>query len=359
MRFLPLSIVVLGLCGTAAVAQNASPAGVKTFGGWTGTCNNLGACVALGTTEERVFFYVRIARDAGASAAPQVKIVLVAQDKLSAPSPAFRLVAMGAGKSTPLGPFPATTDATDMTQFDAVLAPVDVSLAFIDSVRNADALDFDLSGAKGTLDLKGLSATLRWIDAQQGRAGTPTALVAQGMTPIGQVPDPREAPTVTAAAPDSVTKIAKPTVSQPVLDAAAGLADCEKETVQAHQDFEAWQFGPDQTLFIVPCSGGAYNFTSALYLTDAKGQNPRAVNLPQPRAESDGTAANVIFNEDFDPKTMTLSDFAKGRGIGDCGAARSWVWTGKTFLLFSAALLEACPGAMSEDWPNIFTARRG
>jgi hypothetical protein len=364
MRRIAVSLVLLclpallGAVTSPGVAEESSPAGTKTFGGWTGTCNNLGACVAIGTTEADMFFYARIAREAGATAAPQVKLVLAAQDKLSGTGPAFKLTAKGRGTAISLGPYPATSDPADMTQFTATLAPVDRSLAFIEATRNADTLDYEVLGAKGTLDLKGLSATLRWIDAQQGRAGTPTALVARGMTPIGQVPEPREAPTVTAAPAGSVSQITKPTASQPVLDAAMAIGDCEKETVQAHQDLETWRLGPDRLLVVVPCSSGAYNFTSALYYTDAKGLGPKAVALPQPPGATADMAPNVIINAAFDPNTMVLSEFAKGRGIGDCGALRNWVWTGERFALLDVSTIDVCPGALPEDWPNLYTARR-
>ena len=115
--------------------------------------------------------------------------------------------------------------------------------------------------------------------------------------------------------------------------------------------------GRDLVLVAVPCVRGAYNMTRALFFTDAKGGAPRPVPLPQARAEDVATAENVVTNMGFDQKTMILSDFAKGRGLGDCGDRRTFVWTGKIFALLEAAGLDACPGALAEDWPLFYRAK--
>jgi hypothetical protein len=105
--------------------------------------------------------------------------------------------------------------------------------------------------------------------------------------------------------------------------------------------------------------GGAYNVTSALFFTDANGGAPRPTVLSRPVAGGDaGNPANLLINADFDPKSMVLTEFAKGRGIGDCGSIWTWLWTGRAFEPLDASRLEACPGALPEDWPNIYKATR-
>jgi hypothetical protein len=356
-------IVCLGLTGPrdrVTAEEDTSPAGTKSFGGWTATCNNLGSCVAIATAEADGFFYVRIAREAGATSAPVVKLVLVSQDSSKGTQAAFSLQPETGDKAIghQLGPYAGQPMSDDMSQISATLSTDSASLPFIEAIRDAETLRYDVLNDKGTLDLKGFAAALRWIDARQGRAGTPTALVAKGMTPIGQIPEPRPAPTIIPAPAGSAAEIAKPVLPQPALDAAAALPDCEADVVRAHENAEAWQLGPT-TLVAVPCIGGAYNFSSALYFTDAQGTTARPVLLPQPATVDGGTSENVVTNMSFDPKTMILSEFAKGRGIGDCGEARSWVWTGRVFTLLDASRLDACPGALQDDWPNIYHAQRG
>lgn len=352
-----ISCLALCLAFPAAAAPNARPPGGKSFGTWSGTCNNLGACVAIGTASDDLF-YVRIARAAGAAAAPDVKIVLVTSDPLkSAAAPTFALTAVQGGQRTDLESIPATADGEDKDRYSARITQDAAALAFIAAIRNATTLDYKLLDASGSLDLKGLAAALRWIDAQQGRAGTPTALVARGMTPIGQVPEPSRPPIIRAAPAGSVKEIAKPILDRGLLQEAEAIADCDKAVVAAHESAQAWRLGANQVFVAVPCFNAAYNFSSALFFTGVGGK-PRPVPLPSAPGDS-GTARNVVTNFGFDPKSMTLTEFNKGRGIGDCGETRTWLWTGQTFALLDAARLEACPGALPEDWPNTFHAERG
>lgn len=368
-----MRLAVFALAATALVAATLSPtirpafaeasdspAGLKSFGAWTGTCDNTGACVAFGAAED-TFFYVRIAREAGAEAAPRVTLVYVAPDETKDTKAQLKLsleqLAPGAPPVSPPGPYDGALDAQSH-EFRLVLGAGQPSLSFINAIRNAGALGFAILDQKGSVSLKGLSATLRWIDAQQGRAGTPTALVAQGMTPIGQVPAPRQPPEIRAGRPDLVREIDKPVMSAAVLAKAKDLQDCEGEVVAAHENPEAWQLAPNLVLVSVPCQNGAYNFSTALYFTKPDGSEPRAVPLPLPPGDDGGMARNLVVNMSFDPKTLVLSDFSKGRGIGDCGATRSWVWTGTAFALLDATRLDACAGAPPEDWPSLYRAKR-
>ncbi len=345
--------VVAGLA--APVARADAPVATKTFDGWTATCNNLNSCVVLATAPDDLF-YIRIARDAGATAAPQVKIVLAAQEPLKGAAPAFRLVASSDEHRQVLGPFPAKAPDKDSSILVADLPEGAPSLAVIDAIRNAATLDYAVLATRGTLDLKGLSAALRFIDAQQGRQGTPTALVARGMTPIGQVPPPPPAPVVTAAPADGASAIDKPTIGKALIDAATPV--CDPEAVADQSEAQAWHLGPDVTLYALTCTQGAYNIASALYIVDAGGGAPKPVALPRPAMLKGESADNVAENVGFDPKTMVLSSFDKGRGLGDCGSSASWLWDGHAFALLEASLLDACPGALPEDWPSVYTARR-
>ena len=66
----------------------------------------------------------------------------------------------------------------------------------------------------------------------------------------------------------------------------------------------------------------------------------------------------VTTNPVFDPKTMTLSTFSKGRGIGDCGSREEWVWDGKAFRLALLKIMPHCKGIPLDDWPVLYRAER-
>ena len=344
-----------------APARAAQPEATKVFGNWTASCNNLGACVVTGAAADgEDLVYLRLSREAGAGAAPMLKLVFGVPEgaEKKGPFTAFRLTALTAKDKTALAPIPAKAAADDATYVSATLAP-GPALALIDAIRNADRLEAAIGPEKSSVDLKGFSAALRFIDDRQGRVGGPTALIAKGMTPPGAVPPPAPAPIVTPAPAGSVEKVAKPVVTPALL--AAPAADCDADTLKAHEDLEAWRVAPDRVLVSVPCDNGAYNFTRVLYVTNAKGAPLGPVSLPRPAGQDPAgqatdTPKNVIVNGAFDPTTMVLSEFAKGRGIGDCGSVTQWVWTGKAFALLSADAIDSCPGGFAQDWPNLYTA---
>lgn len=64
MRRSLLLFLALCLAWPATAVPDALRSGSKTFETWGGTCNNLGACVAIATGSDDLF-YVRIARAAG------------------------------------------------------------------------------------------------------------------------------------------------------------------------------------------------------------------------------------------------------------------------------------------------------
>lgn len=345
-------LVFASLVGQAAsgVAASSVPPAIGTFAGWTATCDNLRDCVAIGSSDDGDgLFYVRIARRADAAATPEIKTVLVATDPLAGTPDAIDLVVKGA--ATGFFRVAAKKDAADGT----TLAGIARDPALLPALLAAENADYVAGALKGMLMLKGLAAALRFIDDKQGRVGTPTALVARGLTPPGAVPLPPEVPVVQTTTA-TITPAAMPPLTRRLLDMAAPA--CDPEVVEAHTEAAAWTLGPDRLLVAVPCTEGAYNLSVALYTTDAKGDQPRPAMLEQPPRQGDAAVDNVVVNYGLDVKTATLSSLDKGRGLGDCGTQRTWVWTGEIFALLAASQLEACPGALPEDWPSVYVAKR-
>ena len=62
-------------------------------------------------------------------------------------------------------------------------------------------------------------------------------------------------------------------------------------------------------------------------------------------------------NADFDPATATLSQYAKGRGVADCGVSASWRFDGERFVLKAYALLDRCGGVQPGDWIDLWRTR--
>lgn len=343
-------LAILVVPARAAPRQANTTASSRTFESWTATCDNLRACVAIGSSEgEAGLFYARVARSAEAAAQAKIKLVLAAADPIPGAPGAFALSVKAGGTRDGF-----VVEAKRDDPEGAAIAGTVADTAFLTSIERGETLDFAAGKEKGSLALKGFVAALRFIDEQQGRAGTPTALVARGTTSFDQVPP--MPPVVQPAAGLAATPVSSPILSRALLDMAKPA--CDPEVVEAHSDAAAWMLGADRRLVAVPCADSPYNVSAALFTTDAKGEQPRPAMLEQPPKQGDAEADNVVVNYDFDVKTLTLTSLDKGRALGDCGTTRTWVWTGEIFALLSAAELEACPGALPEDWPPVFAAVR-
>jgi Protein of unknown function (DUF1176) len=62
----------------------------------------------------------------------------------------------------------------------------------------------------------------------------------------------------------------------------------------------------------------------------------------------------LLVNSDWDAATQTISSYAKGRGLGDCGSSESWVWDGTSFRLTRATVMGECRGSL--DWIPVWRA---
>jgi hypothetical protein len=185
----------------------------------------------------------------------------------------------------------------------------------------------------------GASAALRFIDAQQQRAGTTTAMVARG--PDIRVPAPPALPVIkvppaSAAAPASLKSA----------DTAgfAGDNDCGADA--ANFAPEAFRLDATHTLVLVPsiCGNGAYNFFStALIATNAGAASKASFDAPTGMGDEGDPS---LVNASYDPKRRELSTFSKGRGIGDCGVQQSFAWDGKGFRLVEQREMSECRGAI-------------
>ncbi|WP_294256467.1 DUF1176 domain-containing protein [uncultured Sphingomonas sp.] len=193
----------------------------------------------------------------------------------------------------------------------------------------------------GDISLVGASAALRFIDAQQGRAGGVTALVARGPKSANMVPAAAPLPVVPAIAPTGQAAAISPAL----------IARLNKESGCGENYAEAFPqpepeidvLGGGATLVLLACGSGAYNLTSAAYVVrDGKATEARF------------DYNTDLINADWDPSSGTLSTHGKGRGIGDCGEGASYVWDGSSFRLTEATRMDECRG--SANWLTVWRA---
>jgi hypothetical protein len=341
-------LAALILTAAMAAAAGADAQGEKTVKDWTGVCDNLAACAAFGFSPEEfdVSSFIEIKRAAGPDAAPGVTIVYDADD--AAAGGAWTL-ALDGKPIAGIGPLTAKGGAAGAR---ARLSGAQAT-ALIAALRNGQNLDIRQGGKTLTsLSLAGSAATLLWVDDQQGRVGTVTALARPGSKPASSVPPRPAAPVLGAPPPAGQAGLPKP----PPLTLVTAIDDCEADDVAKDTDPLVARLAPGVILWAPLCSLGAYNELNVFFLIDEKGRAPRRISLPEPPGAS-SASDDEQMNMSFDPNTGELSSFAKGRGIGDCGSAETWVWDGKALQLLTETEMPDCRGLPQDDWPSRYVAR--
>jgi hypothetical protein len=331
-----MKAMILGLL--AAMAATGAQAASKSFQDWTVVCDNTRDCSAFGFSEDsfedRPFLHLR--RPADANAAPVIRLVLVGADK---PATAWAVKVDGRPVS---GVAPeAEGDA------DVVLTGAQAT-ALLAAIRNGQRLS--LAPGRGDILLTGVSAALRWMDDQQQRAGTVTALVAKGPKPASAVPPPPPVPLVRPGPAMSQANL--PEKLWPGMRAKLG-EDCDASLSAEDYDPIIARLSPGVILYGELCYRGAYNEIYVFLLADERGGHMRLAQIPN----LDGSATHLLMNVGFDPETQTLSNFEKGRGIADCGGVYAWVWDGKAFQISDQLEMPACRGLGAEEWPQLFRSR--
>ncbi|MDR3510551.1 MAG: DUF1176 domain-containing protein [Caulobacteraceae bacterium] len=335
-----------------ALAAPAAAQEAKSFKSWSALCDNLKTCTAFGYTDEAAdtHGFVRLVRAAGPNAPARVTLRTETEDGDDGKRPLAWSVSVDG--HVPPGLQAVATTGTDEER-RAELSPAQAA-ALIAAVRNGSQLTLAGGKAPITLSLAGSSAALLWIDDRQGRVGTVTALAAKGARPASAVPAAPAAPVVRAA--PAISQAGLPTRAPKAILDNPKLKDCDDPGAKS-EDTTIARLGAHQILWGVPCSAGAYNLLSVLFVSDEAGRGAREI-VPPDAEPNNPDADDELMNINYDPETRTLTAFAKARGIGDCGEAATWVWDGQGFRLLDETVMGQCQGVVSDDWPSLYHAVR-
>lgn len=222
----------------------------------------------------------------------------------------------------------------------AAVAPADIP-DLIAVLRRAPALRLTDAGgtALGAVSLAGASAALLFIDAQQRRVGTQTALVRPGPRPASAVPRPPALPVVRAAAASDArpARLDRAALVRRHVDQSCGSSF-------GPEDVEIARLDAATTLALVPdrCNSGAYNIGHVVLVADNRGRTRRAEFDVSPGWGEDDRLA---VNASWDPVERRFSSFAKARGLGDCGAIHHYAWDGRRFRLVERLMMGECRGS--------------
>ena len=339
--------------GTASEpASTAVKPADRTFRDWLAGCDNGGDCVAFAGPTDGGTGWLRVSMAAGPQAAPVVHVGLWGGDGTENAAAPLRLRIDN--RDFLIDPEP---DQGDVGVGRATAA---AARDIVRALGEARALTLTKGSETVTLSPNGAAAALLWIDERQGRLDTVTALRRRGERPASAVPQAPRLPVVTPAPVADQTGMPDPDGPSPALPAALASLDAVKEcraNLEWNPDlFKAvsrHRLNASTELWGVPCDAGAYNLMMRFWTTGPNGADPRAIPLQGVSGEAD----YVVTNPEYDPAERTLRQFAKGRGIGDCGTFQKWTWTARGFVLSEEIGMGECWGVPFDLWPTRWRTR--
>lgn len=335
------------MLAAAATLPAPVPGESKIFQDWYVACDNVWSCEAgtLAPIDSGDFagaMALRVAREAGPDAPFRIELRPGEDDSPGAAQ-------LRIDDRPPIG---GTQDTDGGTWLDDDQVP-----GIARRIAGAKAAALVLAdGRTVALSLAGSSAALRYMDAIQRRAGTIGAIVAIGDKADTALPPPM--PQLRARRAPAIESLPELQDYPEVI--AATHCQFRLEGVQ-HTVFPLdRRDGKDLALALMPCDSGAYNFGSVVMIAErpagrigAKWRFSRA-RFDVSLAWGGDDQTPQVVNADFSPETGMLFESSKGRGIGDCGTARSYAWDGSAFRLSEMTLMDSCRGVW--DWPRIWTA---
>lgn len=326
----------------AAAAVSPMPGELKSFEDWAVGCDNVRRCTAISLMEMESGenqLTVAVTRGAARADPARLRIANIENRK----SGAISLVIDG---TTIVG---TSTLKGDEAPFEIALSPV--SVAKLKDGRTVELRDSD-GASLGGASLRGMVAAFLYMDDRQARARTVTALITQGPLPESAVPPPPAPPVVAAHIRPKAEMLDLSAADMAKLKTRTG---CEADTGQVEAR-QAFRLDTRTWLALVPCGAGAYNFTSVPVLISRGGvsRKMKIAEFDLPPGFTEAGGAPLLVNADWDSATGKLSSYAKGRGLGDCGSAETYVWDGRRFRLVSKIAMEECRGVI--DWIPVWQA---
>ena len=339
----------------SASARSSVPSVTRTFGNWTAVCNNANDCWAYAKPANYESGWLLLHYPAGPSSRVEVKV----GDWSDTPGP---LTLSIDGQ-----PIPASASLNTEQRDVAMIDLFDDLPGFVSHMARGQTLAVQNADPENSpsISLQGAYAAFLWIDERQGRLGTSTALVSRGERPLSAVPDAPDLPLVQAAPLVSQAGLTDSGTLAVRLEALPAVRTCRADVERVRgssfpDQTSVARLSEDTLLWSVLCFQGAYNEGHRFFLTDDDGANPRPLLLPTTDQEGEDAGQDddyIVINAGFDLDRRTISSFSKGRGLGDCGAAYVWTWTGREFTLTDERVMQDCAGMWADLWPVTWRSR--
>jgi hypothetical protein len=332
----------------------ASAQGLKQVRDWVGGCDNTRHCTAIGLAPDNAENWAMLHFERGGAPAAGVERITL---RVSVPKPrGLRWIVVNERDQTLLTLSDRHwADADSSESIDVVFeAPREIA-SLLGALRTAETLTLVGDGVPvGTVSLSGASAVLLWLDEQQKRLDTTTALLRRGVVDPATIQAPPAAPRAPRQAAVGIAldkEDGHPNGA--ALRRSALMGDCDIPEPERGPADLTWQLSDGRALAQLACFSGAYNFGSRWFVLDA-GAAPQPLGVPVPQDDGTLGAEVDLINADFDVERGRLHSFAKGRGLGDCGSHGEWAWTAEGFRLVSYRSFPDCRGVTPDFWPVLW-----
>ncbi len=146
---------------------------------------------------------------------------------------------------------------------------------------------------------------------------------------------------------------------QDIIDRAQDDPDCFlADGIDTSDMWTGATLSPNARLHLIPCQLAAYNMVVKVLLERRDDESDVStwdtLSFARYSDELGWSASDTLINADIDAASGRLTEFAKGRGVGDCGSVGSWIWTGYDFAMVEYAYEGECQGRLADEWPIIY-----
>lgn len=319
---------------------------------WQVVCDNTRTCRAAGYASD-------------ASIDEPASVLFTVSPKITTPKAQIQLASKASKDKAELWLNNKNYGVLQLNKEDSLLYDLSAkqTQALVDHARIATKIEVRAGDNYWQISDKGMSAVLLKLDDEQGRVGTPIALISKRnlnrQRPKAALPKPIIQKAFAYSAKDNKT-LTPPKLAyfqknidnwidinaEQLIGSKDIMGDCElinpkTETYQRMSEHGStmldWDFIPvndSYTLAAHSCWLGAYNFSNGYWLIDnAKPSKPTLIT----------TAGNDYFDGE-------ISATHKDRGIGDCWSRTAWIWNGETFAKSEESSTGMCRGFAGGAW---------
>ena len=340
-------MILLSLLLAAAAVEDApTPSEIHNFHDWVVTCDNGLRCQAVSLvpeetrsaeaseTQEEDFPWERYAilrLERGPEADAPLDIAVL--DFEGTPA---RLVQYG----RPLDGVGFTRIADGEWRVQAADLPELIQRLYSEKMVVQDANGRTIA----ELAVRGAHGALLYMEERQRRLHTGTSYMRPGNRPASVIPPAPALPVVTVAPRTDERPLAVPAARIAAVRRSNG---CLASEIGGPEEQRAFALGSGRTLILLSCGAGAYNYNSVPLIARRDGRDIRIdearLDVP-PQEGVDETQRYYLTNAEWDADRRMIHEYAKGRGLGDCGVRASYAWTGETFRLVEQEEMSECRG---------------